>query len=136
MLQQFNVTSLTCLNDACKKSHGPYFSAGRQTVRAVAVVIRRSSSRWLRRLELEYTRGKTVRSGGIKAVPLQIGTATSPLCSDERPRSHGHRHDNPGDENPTTTSTLFNHYLHHHPPYQVNKVALNNVRKGPEKKKK
>lgn len=47
-------------------------------------------------------RKHTEKSGGIKALPLQMSTATRPWRSDERPRTHGHRHDNPADESPTS----------------------------------
>lgn len=72
-----------CLNDACKKSHGPYFRAGRQTAKAVVMLISRRAADGSRDWNYKIQEGKQWEVEAIKAVPLQIGTATGPRCSDE-----------------------------------------------------
>lgn len=75
--------------------------------------------RWLRRLELEYTRGKTVRSGGHKSC------ATSDRHSNRSHRSdEGHAH------MAIAMTTRMMKTSH-----QVNKVTQSNVRKRCMKKK-
>ena len=76
-------------------------------------------SRWLRRLELEYTRGKTVRSGGHK------GCATS-----DRHGNRSLRSDEDCAHMAIVMTTPVMRTSH-----QVNKVTPSNVRKRRIKKK-
>lgn len=75
-------------------------------------------SRWLRRLELEYARGKTVRSGGHQDCATSYRHGNRPY----RTRRGHHYHGNPCDES-------------RGPLHQVNKAALNDMRKRREKNK-
>lgn len=59
------------------------------------------SSRWFRRLELQYTRGKTERSGGYQGCDPWDRHSNWAHCY-HGDRSHGHCHDNAGDESPTS----------------------------------
>lgn len=106
------------MNDACKQSHGPYFNVSRQTVKAVVGVIRSRAADGSGDWNYNLQEGKQSEVEAIKAVILQIGTATGPTAMTK-----------------TACMAIVMTTPVMRAPHQINKVALNDVWKRRVKNK-